>query len=49
VSAFVTPKTTMNERIAARDSGKDAALHSDHRADECVHDDEQGELREVLA
>ena len=31
------------------DRRQDAALHADHRADERVDDDEQRELREVLA
>ncbi len=59
MSAFVTPKTTMNESTAVfaasrevevllGDRGEDRALHPDHRADEGVDDHEQRELPEVL-
>ena len=36
-------------KLLLGDRRQDAALHADHRADEGVDDDEQRELREVLA
>jgi hypothetical protein len=36
-------------KLLLGDRGQDAALHPDHRADEGVDHDQQGELREVLA
>jgi hypothetical protein len=58
VSAFVVPKTKMNESTAvfatswnssSGDRRQDGTLHPHHRADECVDDDEERELPEVLA
>ena len=57
-SAFAIPKATTKERIAAcrgeaevllADERQDAALESDHRADEGVQPDEQPELAGVRA
>jgi hypothetical protein len=36
-------------KLLLGDRRQDAALHADHRADERVDDDQQGELRQVLA
>ena len=58
MSALATPKTTMNDSTAALrrqvelvlgDRGQDRPLHAHHRADERVDEDEQRELRQVLA
>ena len=52
------PNATMNESTAVRaampelllrDGGQDAALEPDHAADESIDEDQQRELRPVLA
>src|SRR5205085_4596008 len=35
------------QEIVLRDRGQDTPLHPDHRADECIADDEQRKLRQV--